>query len=105
MEELLDDKSTYRKLRIDPTVRLQKENNIITEMFSNQCIKEWQKKPLICTPRIAPRFYGQPKIQKTGTPFKPKVSSEQVPCYALSKHIVEILENTESKDLNIKKFH
>lgn len=102
MKALLDDKNTYRKLRTDPTMKLQKENNkMILELFMNKHIDDWQKRKLLCTASVAPRIYGLPKIHKPEIPLRPIVSSVQVPCYNLSKYIGQILKNIISNEYNI----
>lgn len=103
MEQLLEDKNTYRTVRVDPTNKLQRENNnIINDLYKNEYIDMWQKRQLICSAATAPRIYGLPKTHKPGNPLRPIVSSIQVPCYHLSKYVGKILQNIVSKDYNIK---
>ena len=40
----------------------------------------------------APRFYGQPKIQKPGVPIRSIVSYSDSPLYSLNKYITNILK-------------
>ena len=103
MEKLLEDKTTYKTIRGDPTQKLQNKNNkLIQDLFKQEIIDYKLKKKLTCDAAIAPRLYGLPKIHKPGTPLRPVSSSVDVPCYKLSKHIGEILKNTISKTYNIK---
>ena len=73
MNQLLEDKNTYKITRIDPTNKLQKP---ITTSSQN-CSKLDN----------APRLYGLPKIVKENTLLRPISSSINVPCYSLAKHI------------------
>lgn len=103
MEKLLEDRNTYRTLRVDPTNKLHKENNnIITDLYKNGNIDIWQKRRLLCSAATAPRIYGLPKIHKPEIPLRPIVSSMQVPCYQLSKHVGQILRHIISDKYNIK---
>ena len=45
--------------------------------------------PTSCT---APKFYGLPKIHKTGTPLRPIVSSRGSVTYGVAKVMAEVLE-------------
>lgn len=103
MEILLEDKNTYKTIRVDPTLKLQKENNnIVSDLFKNNHIDSWQKRQLFCSAATAPRIYGLPKIHKPDTPLRPIVSSVQVPCYHMSKYIGTILKHLISETYNIK---
>lgn len=103
IERLLEDKNTYKSIRIDPTSRLQKiNNNIITDLYKNNQIDAQHKNLLYCTSATAPRLYGLPKVHKLGIPLRPIVSSINVPCYQLSKFIGSILQNLVSPEYNIK---
>lgn len=103
MYQLLDDKNTYRQIRIDPTSKLQKMNNVIVnDLFKKEYIDKNQKFQLYDTSAIVPRLYGLPKIHKEGTPLRPIASSTNVPCYNLAKHIGQILKTLISDDLNTK---
>lgn len=84
MEKLLDDKTTYKTIRNDPTTKLQRQNNtIISDLFKNNYINAWQKKQMYCSSGIAPRIYGLPKIHKIEMLLRPIVSPMNVPCYQL----------------------
>ena len=75
-QALLQDTNTYKVLPKDPTSQL--ENKLIT-LFKN--IKQTgglttQKyKQLYPASAVPPKFYGLPKIHRTGTPLRPIVSS------------------------------
>ena len=103
MNKLLEDKTTYKTIRVDPTQKLHNKNNkIINDLYKQELIDYRQKKKLICDAAIAPRLYGLPKIHKPDTPLRPVSSSMHVPCYELSKHIGEILKNIISPNYNIR---
>ena len=50
--------------------------------------------PTSCT---APKFYGLPKIHKTGIPLKPIVSSRGSVTYEVAKVIAKVLTSLEGK--------
>lgn len=103
MTKLLEDKDTYRKIRSDPTTTIQNtNNNIVNKLFKQGHIDYKQKLQLYNTSSIAPRLYGLPKVHKENIPMRPIVSSTNVPCYKMAKHIGDILKNIISTELNIK---
>ncbi|XP_073824918.1 uncharacterized protein [Musca autumnalis] len=103
MSSLLEDKTTYKTCRIDPTEKLQRtNNNLVTELYKNNYITKMEKFKLICHTAEAPQLYGLPKIHKDNVPLRPISSSTQVPCYNISHYIGKILKNIISKDYNIK---
>ena len=93
---LLQDTNIYRVLNKDPTPQL--KNELITLLKNN--IKQsgglsTQKyKQLYPTSAVPPKFYGLPKIHKTGTPLRPIVSSRGSITYGVAKepsHIIKPL--------------
>ena len=45
INELLEDRNTYKKIRTDSTQKLQKINNeIVNDLFKSNHIDQWQKK-------------------------------------------------------------
>ena len=103
MHGLLEDKTTYKTSRTDPTNKLQNLNNkIVTDLYKNKQIDSHTKNKLTCNAAVAPRLYGLPKIHKTDIPLRPISSSTNLPCYTLSKHIGDILKRIISPDYNIK---
>lgn len=103
MNKLLEDKSTYKTIRTDPTTKLQKiNNNFVNSMFKSNYIDLGQKIKLSCSAATAPVLYGLPKIHKPDLPLRPIASSTNVPCYNLSRHIGGILKNIVSENYNIK---
>lgn len=98
VNKLVSDHETYRKVKTDPTLRIQKSNNIIVERWiDNKYISELEGKRLITNNASISRFYALPKIHKENTPFRPIVSSIDSPTYRLSKFIQRIISNI-SKD-------
>ncbi|XP_065356466.1 uncharacterized protein LOC135962995 [Calliphora vicina] len=103
MYQLLDDKSTYRKIEIDPTTSLQKRNNnLITQLGKDGYITRYEKFNMTTQAAAAPELYGLPKIHKDGIPLRPISASMKVPCYSLSKYIGTILRNIVSPKYNIQ---
>ncbi|XP_075157638.1 uncharacterized protein LOC142230905 [Haematobia irritans] len=103
MTLLLEDKSTYRRIRENPTEKLQKKNNnLIKDLHKNNWITKWEKIKLTTNAAEAPELYGLPKIHKEGTPLRPISSSLKVPCYNLAQHIGQIIKNATSPIYNIK---
>lgn len=103
MIKLLDDKTTYKTSRTDPTEKLRKtNNNIVTDLFKNEHINAREKHFLLSSAANAPRIYGLPKVHKQNVPLRPIVSSFNIPCYHLSKHIGHILQHLISTSYNIK---
>lgn len=103
MEKLLQDKSTYKTMRTDPTQKLLRtNNNLILDLFKQGYITKFEKNKLTSNAATAPRLYGLPKIHKPNIPLRPISSSIEVPCYKLSKHIGGILRNIILDKYNIK---
>lgn len=103
MNKLLEDKSTYKVTRTDPTTTLQKKNNnLVQELFKNKHITKFERIKLINNQAAAPELYGLPKIHKENIPLRPISSSMNVPCYGLAKHLGTILKNLISPIYNIK---
>lgn len=103
MKELLEDKTTYKQIEIDPTTKLQKtNNNFITKLHKEEHITKYDKLKLTAHAAAAPELYGLPKIHKQNIPLRPISSSIKVPCYNLSKFIGKILKNLISPTYNIK---
>lgn len=103
MNGLLEDKSTYKTIRIDPTGKLEKKNNnIITKLLKDNYITKWEKIKLTSNAAASPQLYGLPKIHKNDVPLRPIASSKKVPCYQLAKYVGKILKNLISPTYNIK---
>lgn len=103
MNHLLDDKTTYKTIRTDPTDKLMRKNNtIINELYNNKYIDRYTKTKLTCNAANAPQLYGQPKIHKTDIPMRPISASYELPAYNLSKYMGQILNNIIQTNYNIK---
>ena len=88
----------YRTIKADPTNklkaqliqklrRIKKETNMSEGMYRSMY-------PISC---IAPKFYGLPKIHKTGTPLRPLVSSRGSATYGVAKVIAKMLKPLADK--------
>ncbi|XP_017480943.1 PREDICTED: uncharacterized protein LOC108370180 [Rhagoletis zephyria] len=104
MQTIVNDISTYKVLKRDPTNRLQDKNNeLVEKMFSNKIIDVKEKNALLCKTANPPRIYGLPKIHKEGNPLRPICSSVNSPSNNLCKYDVKILKNvTMSSVYNVK---
>lgn len=104
MQELLDDRSTYRPLRKDPTSTNQNSNNeLVRSLFSQNLIDERKKRSLTTYVALPPKLYGLPKIHKVGVPLRPIVSQIRSPAYFLSKFLGGFLKKwTLQSKFNIK---
>ncbi|XP_067616260.1 uncharacterized protein [Eurosta solidaginis] len=104
MQTIVNNISTYRVLKRDPTSKLQEKNNaLVQKMLDNGVINEIEKQRLLSKTANPPRIYGLPKIHKEGAPLRPICSSICSPSYELCKYVVNILENiTKSSKFNVK---
>ncbi|XP_075151018.1 uncharacterized protein LOC142225127 [Haematobia irritans] len=104
MKEILHDMCTYKRIKIDPTSRLQTKNNkLVEKLYNLNIITEQEKNKLTSRTAVAPRIYGLPKIHKESTPLRPICSSIDSPSYNLCKYIVGILRNiTLDSKYNVK---
>ncbi|XP_075157976.1 uncharacterized protein LOC142231244 [Haematobia irritans] len=103
MNDILEDKNTYRKVREDPTSKLQRtNNNIVQELFKKEYITKWEKFRLTSNCAVAPELYGLPKVHKDCVPLRPISSSMKVPCYGLAQYVGKLLKNLESPTYNVK---
>ena len=84
--------STYRPIPNDPTNKY--KNKLIALLKSIKAeggINETTYRKLYPTGAGSPKFYGLPKIHKTGTPLRPIVSSIGGVTYSTSKELSRIL--------------
>ena len=71
-QALLDDTNTYKVLNKDPTPHLKnKLINLLKDIKQSGGLSAHKYKQLYPTSAIPPKFYGLPKIHKTGTPSDP----------------------------------
>ena len=92
-EALLQDTNTYKVLPKDPTPQL--KNKLITLLKSIKQtggLSTQKYKQLYPTSAVPPKFYGLPKIHKTGTPLRPIVSSRGSITYGVAKELSHIIK-------------
>lgn len=98
MELLLNDQSTYKKLKRDPSKMLTKKiNELVKSWRNNDLISEMTFRSLNCTNGNLPRCYGLPKIHKDGFPLRIIVSALGSPVYNISSFIHDILHKSIKK--------
>ena len=107
-EELLS-KPTYKILPSDPTTR--HKNKLIALLKSIKAeggIQENTYRKLYPTGACSPKYYGLPKVHKTGIPLRPIVSSIGSVSYETAKELSKILKplvgNTPYSVKNTKDF-
>ena len=89
---LLSDRNTYSILKSDPTSKTQRKlNKMLLDLKKPGKISESTYKMLYSSDGLCPRFYGLPKIHKTGIPLRPIVSFVNSPTYAVSSYLAKIL--------------
>ena len=92
IEQMLADSTTYLRLQKDPTTKYKnKLTKLLKNLKDNNKITIQQWKYMYPTSEDPPKFYGLPKIHKTGTPLRPIVSSMGSITYFVAKHLSEIL--------------
>ena len=74
-QALLQDPNTYKVLTKDPTSQLKnKLISLLKGIKQTGGLTTHKYKQLYPTSAVPPKFYGLPKIHKTGTPLRPIVS-------------------------------
>ncbi|XP_017489302.1 PREDICTED: uncharacterized protein LOC108377546, partial [Rhagoletis zephyria] len=103
MQKIVNDISTYRVLKRDPTNKFQAKNNeIVEKIYTNKVIDLKERNNLSCKTANPPKIYGLPKIHKEGIPLRPICSSISSPSYNLCKYVVRVLKNvTMSSKFNV----
>ena len=92
-QALLQDTNTYKVLPKDPTPQL--KNKLITllkDIKQTGGLTTQKYKQLYPTSAVPPKFYGLPKIHKTGTPLIPIVSSRGSIIYGVAKVLSHIIK-------------
>lgn len=93
MSHLLSDRSTYWRVRQNPTTTLQaRNNNIVKWLHNNKIVDDREKTKMTTYTAQLPSIYGLPKIHKRDVPMRPIISSMKLPCYELSKFVGRILQ-------------
>ena len=91
-EDLLKEK-TYKKIAEDPTVKQKnKLINILRNIKTEGGLKEEVYRRLYPTGAGSPKFYGLPKIHKSGIPLRPIISSIGTVTYNTAKELARILK-------------
>ena len=92
-QALLQDTNKYKVLPKDPTPQL--KNKLITllkDIKQTGGLTTQKYKQLYPTSAVPPKFYGLPKIHKTGTPLRPIVSSRGSITYGVAKELSHIIK-------------
>ena len=100
---MLSDSSIYNILDEDPTLKLTKLcKKHIKQLFDQKRIDNRVRDYLPDNNPLPQKFYGLPKIHKSGLPLRPVVSFIKSPLYALSQFIATILRNIKNKTFNVR---
>lgn len=98
MMELLNDEETYRKLRSDPSNKVQKEINTTVDRWLEQdYIEKSTHRRIKSSSSNPPRIYGLPKTHKQGRPLRPVVSTIGSATYSMAQFLSNILGNIVGK--------
>ena len=90
---LLQDTNTYEVLPKDPTSQLKnKFISLLKDIKQTGGLGTNKFKQLYPTSAVPPKFYGLSKIQKTGTPLRPTVSSRGSITYGVAKELAHIIK-------------
>ena len=92
-QDLLQDTNTYKVLPKDPTSLLKKKLiTLLKDIKQTGGLSTQKYKQLYPTSAVPPKFYGLPKIHKTGTPLRPIVSSRGSITYGVAKELSHIIK-------------
>ena len=92
-KDLLQDTSTYRTIKGDPTSRLKNRLiNILKKIKAESGIQDNIYKKMYPTGASPPKFYGLPKIHKKNIPLRPIVSSIGSVSYGVAKELSKIIK-------------
>ena len=92
-QALLRDTNTYKVLTKDPTSQLKnKLISLLKDIKQTGGLTTHKYKQLYPTSAVPPKFYGLPKIHKTGTPLRPIVSSRGSITYGVAKELSHIIK-------------
>ena len=89
---LLNDVKTYKTLKKDPTTKY--SNTLVTklqELKNEGALDDITYKRLYPTSAVIPKFYGLPKVHKTGAPLRPIVASRGSITYDVARYVADIL--------------
>ena len=91
-EELLH-QPTYKELPSDPTMKHKNRLiSILKTIRSEAGIDNTTYKRLYPTGAGSPKYYGLPKIHKTGVPLRPIISNRSSATYESAKELAKILK-------------
>ncbi|XP_062705801.1 uncharacterized protein LOC134287623 [Aedes albopictus] len=101
MRALVNDATTYEKVKTDPTSRYQSGNNNIVKRLKDLKLIDYRTaNDLTSTNAICPRIYGQPKAHKPDLPLRPVIPNVTAPTYKLAKYIAGILQSSFHSQYN-----
>lgn len=101
MENLLNDTSTYKPIKKDPTAIFQKKTNTLIQQWADELtISLKTASELKGNNALPPKIYGMPKLHKKDIPLRPVVSCVQSPTYKLEKYLSNILKNVVGQTKN-----
>lgn len=105
MDKLLSDTKTYKKTKVNPTVRIEtKANNMIKYWRLTNRINDDQEKYFQTHNSVAPAIYGLGKLHKMKIgellPLRPVVATVQSPTYKIS----DIISNCLSKIIHLSPY-
>ena len=109
MCNLVNDDKTYKRLKKDPSKKLQhKLNEKLYPLHQANILKKQINSRLYRTVAQTPKLYRMPKIHKVNTPLRPIVSFSSSPTYELSKNLARILkpltEQSSHRLINSREF-
>lgn len=92
VQDLLQDTTIYKPVSYDPTARVTRRIRAVIRDYQDLFTEEDYER--LYKPRIVqpPKFYGLPKVHKTGIPLRPIVSQIDSPTYYLAKYVASILQ-------------
>ena len=92
-QALLQDTNTYQVLPKDPTPQLKNKLISLSKHPPNRGTQHPKIQTKVYpTSAVPPKFYGLPKIHKTGTPLRPIVSSRGSITYGIAKELSYIIK-------------
>ncbi|XP_058816886.1 uncharacterized protein LOC131680184 [Topomyia yanbarensis] len=98
MTEMVNDPSTYKQRKDNPTNRVLKRlNSIVEQWWLDQHIDKATKYRLKLYNCAPPRIYGLPKIHKENCPLRPVVSTIGSATYRMAQYLSGILNNLVGK--------
>ena len=92
--------STYKTIERHPTNKIKAKLILILKRTKRETGMEESIIKLCILPFVTPRFYGLPKIHKSGTPLRPTVSSRgSVVTYGVARVLAKVLKPLVGKSL------